>query len=100
VDWKPLYDKLIVKRDAPDTEYAPGLVVADAHKKQQNMGVVIETGEGRWVDGILLPLTVQPGMRVLFSQFAGHNLAGNDDLVVLREDEVLALAAPVKHEER
>lgn len=95
MDWKPLYDKMIVRRDPPEAEYAPGLVVADAHKQQQNVGTVVEVGAGRWIDGILLPMTIQPGHRVLFSKFAGHELLGGDrDLIVLREDEILAYAKP------
>lgn len=101
MDWKPLYEKLIVRRDPPESEYAPGIKVADAHQKQQNIGTVIKAGEGRWVDGILLPLTVQVGMRVLFSKFSGTELAGADpDLIVLREDEILAYAAPEPVEAR
>lgn len=96
MDWKPLYDKMLVRRDPPETEYAPGLVVADAHKQQQNVGVVVEVGAGRWVDGILLPMTVTPGMRVIFSKFAGHELAGARDMVILREDEILAYGVPDK----
>lgn len=95
LDWNPLYDKLIVRRDPPEKEYADGISVADAHQKQQNIGTVLKTGHGRWVDGILLPLQIVPGMRVLFSKFAGSELSDSlPDLVVLREDEVLAYAAP------
>lgn len=95
LDWQPLYDKLIVRRDPPEKEYAEGIVVADAHKKQQHMGTVLKVGQGRWMDGILLPLTIAPGMRVLFSKFAGSELSDDaPDVVVLREDEILAWAAP------
>lgn len=100
MDWQPLYEKMIVRRDPPEKEVG-GLAVPDAHQKQQNIGTVLLTGQGRWVDGILLPLTVQPGMRVLFSKFSGTELAGADpDLIVLREDEILAYAAPVAQAEQ
>jgi chaperonin GroES len=96
VDWNPIYDKLIVRRDPPEAETASGLAVPDAHQKQQHIGTVLKTGQGRWVDGILLPLTVQPGMRVLFSKFAGTELAASEpDVIVIREDEILAYAMPV-----
>jgi chaperonin GroES len=95
LDWNPLYDKLIVRRDPPEKEYAEGIAVADAHQKQQHIGTVLKSGHGRWVDGLLLPLTVVPGMRVLFSKFAGSELSDDTpDIVVLREDEILAYAAP------
>lgn len=97
LDWSPIYDKLIVRRDPPDKEYAAGIAVADTHQKQQHIGTVIKTGQGRWVEGLLLPLTIQPGMRVLFSKFSGTELTDDDpDLIVLREDEILAWAMPVE----
>lgn len=94
MDWNPIYDKMIVRRDPPEKEVG-GLAVPDAHQQQQHIGTVLKAGQGRWVDGILLPLTVQPGMRVLFSKFAGTELATSEpDVIVLREDEILAYALP------
>lgn len=95
LDWNPLYDKLIVRRDKAKTETDGGLAVPDAHQREQHMGTVLKTGQGRWVDGILLPLTIAPGMRIVFSKFAGTELDSNEpDVVVLREDEILAWSVP------
>jgi chaperonin GroES len=95
LDWSPLYDKIIVRRDPPEKEYTPGISVAETHQKQQHIGTVLKVGHGRWMDGILLPLTIVPGMRVLFSKFAGSELSDDvPDVVVLREDEILAYAVP------
>lgn len=95
MDWQPLYDKLIVRRDPAESETAGGLAVPDAHQKQQHIGTVVKAGEGRWVDGILLPLIIAPGMRVLFSKFSGTELTADEpDLIVLREDEILAWSPP------
>ncbi len=101
MDWSPIYDKLIVRRDPPESKTASGmLAVPDAHQKQQHIGTVLKAGQGRWVDGILLPLTVVPGMRVLFSKFAGTELAATEpDIIVLREDEILAYASPTETKE-
>lgn len=88
--WRCLYDKLIVRRAPADTQIG-SILVADAHQKDQNFGTVVQAGDGRWVDGVLLPLTIRVGMTVLFSKFAGVPLADSDpDLVIIREDEVLA----------
>ncbi len=93
MEWMCLHDKLIVRRAAAKEEFAPGIVAPEAHRKAQNVGTVVATGTGRLVAGSLmaLPLTIQPGMVVLFSAFAGVPLEGDDpDLVILREDEILA----------
>lgn len=91
VNWTPLYDKVIVKRDAAKEEFAPGLAVPDSHKQDQNTGTVQMVGQGRWIQGVLYPLTVAVGDSVLFSKFAGVELEGQErDLIILREDEILA----------
>ena len=92
MDWMCLYDKLIVRR-RPADEVVGSVVVPEAHRKAQNIGTVVATGTGRLVAGNLVPvgLTIQPGMTVLFSAFAGVPLEGDDpDLLILREDEILA----------
>lgn len=91
-DWNCLYDKLIVRR-RPAPEQVGSLAVPEAHRKAQNVGTVVVAGDGRLVAGnaSLVPLTIKPGMEVLFSAFAGVPLEGEDrDLLILREDEVLA----------
>lgn len=89
MDWTPLYDKIIVRR-LPELTEVKGFAIPDAHKKAQNAGVVVRVGSGRWIDGVLYPLTVSPGNIVLFTTFAGLPIEGNEEFLVLREDELLA----------
>lgn len=92
LEWECLYDKLIVRRDPPKTQFG-SIAAPDQAVEDQNIGTVLKTGQGRWVDGLLLPLTIQPGMRVIFSKLAGHELMGGSrDVILLREDEILAYA--------
>lgn len=94
LDWQCLYDKIIVKRDPARKVFGDGAApihAPDQAIEAQNIGTVVKTGDGRWVDGQLLPLTLQVGDRVIFSKLSGHMLRGNDpDVILLREDEVLA----------
>jgi co-chaperonin GroES (HSP10) len=87
--WQPLYDKLIVRR-LPEAEAIGRFLVPEKHRKLQNVGVVLRVGNGRWIDGVLYPLTIREGHLVIFSHYAGMSLEGHDDVVVLREDEILA----------
>lgn len=91
-DWNPLYDKIIVRRDPAPAEIR-GLAVPEQAKKAQTAGTVQKVGIGR-IDvgaGRATALTVRPGDRVLFSPFSGQPLDPEEpDLVVLREDELLA----------
>lgn len=92
MDWKPLYDKIVVRRDAPDEKLSAQVVAAEAYQKRKHRGVVEAVGEGRiCIDGSILALTVKVGDRVLFGQHAGVDLEEEGkDLVMLREDELLA----------
>jgi len=92
MDWLPLYDKCIVRREAPDEKMSEEIDLAtpDQYKKRKNRGVVIAVGEGRICpDGSLLPLTVKVGHQVLFGQHSGVDME-EPDHVMLREDEILA----------
>lgn len=90
-EWETLYDKLVVQRHAAET-VVKGMVVPDAHQKQQSTGVVLRVGDGRPApDGSLIPLRIKPGMEVKFHSFSGVPLDEDDpDVIILREDEILA----------
>jgi chaperonin GroES len=90
-DWNVLHDKILVKRHAAKT-HEGGLEVPEAHREKQNIGTVIQVGTGRITpSGALVTLMLLEGDEVLFNKFAGVPLEGEDpDLLVLREDEVLA----------
>jgi chaperonin GroES len=92
MEWKPTYDKIIVKRDPPDEALGEGVVAAEAYKKQKNRGTVVAVGVGRiCANGEILPLTLHVGDRVLFGQHSGIDVEESaKDHVMLREDEVLA----------
>jgi chaperonin GroES len=95
MEWKVLYDKILVKRHSPD-EMIGATVVPEAAKQEKNTGVVLETGRGRpSVTGALAKLQIEKGMEVMFSKFGGVELEdGNPELVILREDEILAWRWP------
>jgi chaperonin GroES len=99
-NWQVLYDKILVRRHAPD-EMIGATVVPEAAKQEKNVGVVLETGRGRpSVTGNLARLQIERGMEVMFSKFGGVELQdGNPELVILREDEILAWRWPKKAEE-
>lgn len=93
MDWIPIHDKIIVRRHKPkETHDEEGKVlVAEAYQKQQNKGIIVAVGGGR-LDGT--PLLVSVGMEVLFGVHGGTDLDEGEDLVMLREDELLAYRTP------
>ncbi len=91
--FKPLGDRIVVKALEPDAKTKSGLVVPDTAKEKPQEGKVISVGTGRLLDdGIVKPLQVKAGDRILYGKYSGTevNLNGEEYLIV-REDDVLAI---------
>jgi chaperonin GroES len=90
---KPLGDRLIVKAIEEEETSPSGLVLPDTAKEKPQKGKVIAVGDGAWdEDGEKrIPLDVAEGDEVLYSKYGGTEIkVDGDDLLVLRESDVLA----------
>ena len=87
---KPLGDRLIVQAIEEEETTASGLVLPDTAKEKPQKGKVIAVGDGPIEDGKRRPLDVSEGDEVLYSKYGGTEVPGEDDLLVLRESDVLA----------
>jgi chaperonin GroES len=91
---KPLGDRLIVKPLDEEETTASGIVLPDTAKEKPQKGEVLAVGDGRWdEDGAKrIPLDVSEGDTVLYSKYGGTEVkVDGDDLLVLRESDVLAV---------
>ena len=87
---KPLSDRVIVQAIAEEETTASGIVLPDTAKEKPQKGKVIAVGDGPIEDGKRRPLDVSEGDEVLYSKYGGTEVPGADDLLVLRESDVLA----------
>ena len=88
---KPLGDRLIVKAIEEEATTASGIVLPDTAKEKPQKGKVLAVGDGKLDDdGKRVPLDVSEGDEVLYSKYGGTEVPGQDDLLVLRESDVLA----------
>jgi chaperonin GroES len=90
---KPLGDRLIVKAIEEEETTASGLVLPDTAKEKPQKGKVVAVGDGAWDDDgeKRIPLDVAKGDEVLYSKYGGTEIkVDGDDLLVLRESDVLA----------
>jgi len=89
---KPLYDKIVVKREGSD-EKVGSLIIPDNAKEKPQRGTVVAVGQGkRCDDGTLVPLDVKPGDKILFGKFSGSDVkVGEEELAIMTEGEVLAI---------
>jgi chaperonin GroES len=89
---KPLGDRLIVQAIEEEQTTASGLVLPDTAKEKPQKGKIVAIGDGKLDDnGKRIPLEVKEGDEVLYSKYGGTEIKiDGDDLLVLRESDVLA----------
>lgn len=90
---QPLYDRVLVQRSVEETKTTGGLFLPETAKEKPLTGKVIAVGQGRLGDdGVIRPLVVKEGDVVMFGRYHGTEVkVDGEDLVVLREDEILGI---------
>jgi len=91
--FRPLYDKVLVKRVEAEQKTKSGLYIPDTAKEKPLEGVVVALGNGKVTEeGKVLPLTVKINDRVLFGKFAGNEIKiDGEEYLLMREDEILGI---------
>ena len=93
---KPLGDRLIVQAVEEEETTSSGIVLPDTVKEKPQRGKVLAVGDGKKSEetGKPIPLDVAEGDEVLYSKYGGTEIkVDGDDLLVLRESDVLAKVA-------
>jgi chaperonin GroES len=91
---RPLYDRVVIRRQAEEEKTAGGIVLPGTAKEKPNQGEVVAVGEGKPLDnGETRPLAVKVGDRVVFGQYAGSNTIEIDgeELIIMGENEIYAV---------
>ena len=93
VKLQPLGDRVVVEREDAETTTAGGIVLPDSAADKPSRGKVISIGDGRLLEnGSRSKLQVKVGDRVIFSSYAGETFkVGDDELLLMREDDILAV---------
>jgi chaperonin GroES len=94
VNVRPLGDKVIVRRDDPETKTSSGIYLPETGKEKPKSGVIEAVGDGalNTDTGKRIPLTVKKGDRIIFSSYAGSEIKLNDqELLIMSEDDILAV---------
>jgi chaperonin GroES len=91
--FKPLHDRIVVKRLAEEQKTAGGILIPDNAQEKPQQGEVMAVGPGAYLDnGEIRALTVKKGDRVLFGKYSGSEVKiDGDDYVIMREEDVLAV---------
>lgn len=91
MSFKPLHDRVLVKRVEADEEFRGGIVIPDTAKEKPQEGEIVAVGAGKMLDnGQLQSMSVKVGDRVLFGKYSGTEVTlGDEEYLIMREDEVL-----------
>ncbi len=91
--FKPLADRILIKRIEKDETTTGGIIIPDSAKEKPQEGEVVAIGNGKRLDdGKVVPLDVKKGDRILFGKYSGTEIKlDGEEHLILREDEVLGI---------
>jgi chaperonin GroES len=96
--FRPLHDRVAVKRIDAEAKSAGGVIIPDTAKEKPSQGEVIAVGPGgRDEAGKLIPIDLKVGDRVLFGKWSGTEVEiGGVELLIMKESDVMGvLDAPI-----
>ena len=93
MSFKPLHDRVVVRRIEEDEKTAGGIIIPDAAKEKPSEGEVVSVGPGgRDDDGDLIPLDVKAGDRVLFGKWSGTEVRiDGEELLIMKESDIMGI---------
>jgi chaperonin GroES len=91
--FRPLHDRILVRRIEADEKTAGGIIIPDTAKEKPQEGEVIAVGPGaRNEAGQLQPLDVKAGDRILFAKWSGTEIKlDGEDLIIMKESDVMGV---------
>ena len=91
--FKPLHDRVLVKRVESDEKTKGGLIIPDTAKEKPAEGEIVAAGEGARKDsGELIPMAVKKGDRVLFGKWSGTEVTlDGQELLIMKESDILGI---------
>lgn len=91
--FRPLHDRVLVRRVDSDEKTAGGIIIPDTAKEKPMEGEVVAVGSGaRNEKGEVAPLEVQAGDRVLFGKWSGTEVKiDGEDLLIMKESDIMGV---------
>ncbi len=93
--FKPLHDRVLVRRVEGDDTTAGGLIIPDSAKEKPAEGEVVSCGEGARKDsGELIDMAVSAGDKILFGKWSGTEVTIDaEELLIMKESDILGVLA-------
>ncbi|MBI5164619.1 MAG: co-chaperone GroES [Magnetospirillum sp.] len=93
--FRPLHDRVLVKRLDAEEKTAGGIIIPDTAKEKPMQGEVVAVGSGvRGEDGKIVALDVKAGDRILFGKWSGTEVKlDGQELLIMKESDILGILA-------
>ncbi|MBZ8118121.1 co-chaperone GroES [Roseovarius sp. LXJ103] len=93
--FKPLHDRVLVRRVESEEKTSGGLIIPESAKEKPSEGEIVSCGEGARKDnGELIEMAVSAGDRVLFGKWSGTEITiDGEELLIMKESDILGKMA-------
>ena len=93
--FRPLHDRVLVRRIEQDSKTSGGIIIPDNAKEKPIEGEVIAVGSGARDDsGKVVPLEVKVGDRIVFGKWSGTEVKiANEEFLILKESDIFGIQA-------
>ena len=91
--FRPLHDRVLVRRIEGEAKSAGGIIIPDTAKEKPQEGEIVAVGSGaRAEDGKITPLDVKAGDRILFGKWSGTEVKiDGEELLIMKESDILGI---------
>ena len=91
--FRPLHDRVVVRRIDEEEKSAGGIIIPDTAKEKPSQGEIVAVGSGtRNENGEITPMDVQVGDTVLFGKWSGTEIKiDGEDLLIMKESDVMGV---------
>ncbi|MEL6647544.1 MAG: co-chaperone GroES [Pseudomonadota bacterium] len=91
--FKPLHDRVLVRRVESEEKTAGGLIIPDSAKEKPMEGEVVAVGDGARKDsGELIEMAVSAGDHILFGKWSGTEInIDGEELLIMKESDILGI---------
>ena len=91
--FRPLHDRVLVRRIEQSEKTAGGIIIPDTAKEKPMEGEIVAVGPGaRGEDGTITPLDLKAGDKILFGKWSGTEVKVNgEDLLIMKESDILGI---------
>ena len=95
IKFRPLHDRVVVRRLEADQKTKGGIIIPDTAKEKPSEGEIVAVGPGgRDENGKLIPIDLKAGDRVLFGKWGGTEVKiDGEDLLIMKESDIMGVIA-------